>query len=166
MALRFLTFSLLTLTIFITLWLLEATCQFSSVRAADAYQCSPTAEDEMGPLYKPGAPLRKAVGSGYLIMGTVKSAADCSVIPGAQIEIWLAGPQGLYGDEWRATLFSSADGTYHFASHVPPNYGTGRAHIHIKATAGKFRGLVTQHYPKMGRGEEIFDLVLVPKNSN
>ncbi len=31
----------------------------------------------MGPLYVQGAPERNQVGSGYLLMGTVKSAADC-----------------------------------------------------------------------------------------
>ncbi len=164
MALRFLTFSLGVLSIFLLLWALEMACTLSDAKANPAYKCLPTAEDEMGPLYKPGAPQRHSVGEGYLLIGEVKSAADCSPLPGAQIEIWLAGPGGLYGEAWRATLFSSDKGTYYFTSHVPPNYGTGRPHIHIKVAADKYRELVTQHYPKDGTGMAVFDLVLVPYN--
>lgn len=142
----------------------DTSAQFTLSHAAttSAGQCLPTAEDEMGPLYKAGAPLRNSVGVGYLLMGKVRSAADCALISGAKIEIWLAGPDGLYGDDWRATLFSSTKGTYHFQSHAPPNYGTGRAHIHLKVTADNFKDLITQHYPITGAGEAIFDLNLVP----
>lgn len=128
------------------------------------YQCTPTPEDELGPLYKPGAPVRNSVGKGYLLFGTVKSATDCREIPSARIEIWLVGPDGDYGDAWRATLFSSVRGTYFFESHVPPVYGTRRAHIHLKVTANNYQELVTQHYPARGAGEANLDLVLTPSN--
>ena len=80
-------------------------------------QCEPTAEDEMGPFYKPDAPYRTSVGTGYLLLGTVKAANDCSPIPAAKIELWMTGPNGRYGDAWRATLFSADNGTYYFVSH-------------------------------------------------
>ncbi len=126
--------------------------------------CQPTLEDELGPLYRAGAPMRNSVGTGYLLFGAVKSARDCEPISGAKIEIWLAGPQGVYGDQWRATLLSSEKGAFHFTSHVPPDYGTGRAHIHLKVTADGYSDLITQHYPVKGAGEAIFDLVLEPQN--
>jgi protocatechuate 3,4-dioxygenase beta subunit len=163
MAYRFLTFCLGILSIFLLLWALEMACTLSDATAESGFKCLPTAEDEMGPLYKPGAPVRQSVGSGYLLMGEVKSAADCQPVSGAKIEIWMAGPGGLYGDNWRATLFSSDKGTYHFTSHVPPNYGTGRPHIHIKVTTDNYKELVTQHYPKSDAGMAVFDLVLIPE---
>lgn len=132
------------------------------VQAAETYACSPTQEDEMGPLYRPEAPVRHSVGDGYLLMGRVKSAVDCAPIAHARIEIWLAGPEGIYGDDWRATLFSTAGGTYYFRSHVPPRYGLGRPHIHLKVTTPGFASLITQHYPGPGTGEAVFDLVLRP----
>ena len=127
-----------------------------------AYACEPTVEDELGPLYVQGAPIRNQIGTGYLLMGTVKSAADCTPIDGAMIEVWTAGPQGHYGDDWRATLFSAVNGGYYLRSHVPPGYGTGRAHIHIKVSSSGYETLVTQHYPTKDAGEGLFDLVLVP----
>jgi len=150
--------------LFTSLFLLSSLCVNPEGIHAEmpAYACEPTAEDEMGPLYVQGAPERNEVGAGYLLMGTVRSAADCTPITDARIEIWMAGPQGHYGDEWRATLFSAGNGSYYFRSHVPPNYGTGRPHIHIKVSRDGYKTLITQHYPAAHAGEAIFDLILVP----
>lgn len=127
-----------------------------------AYRCVATPEKELGPLYQEGAPARNIVGEGYLLFGTVKSATDCGEIPSARIEVWMAGPQGLYGEDWRATLFSNDKGAYYFQSHSPPDYGTGRPHIHIKVRADGFQTLTTQHYPDKDAGDALFDLILVP----
>ncbi len=65
------------------------------VTAAEApYQCEPTVEDEMVPFYRPDAPYRNSVGTGYLLVGTVKAAHDCRPIPSAKIELWMTGPDG------------------------------------------------------------------------
>jgi protocatechuate 3,4-dioxygenase beta subunit len=116
----------------------------------------------LGPFYTPGAPVRNQVGQGYVLTGVVRSGADCSPVPGAQIEFWLAGPQGEYGDQWRATTFSAADGSYRFESHVPPPYSGRPEHIHILVSAPGFETLVTQHYPAQGSEQSVFDLVLAP----
>lgn len=130
---------------------------------ADAgYRCPPTPPDADGPFYRPDAPVRDRIGSGYLLMGEVKSAADCKPIGGARIEIWMAGPDGLYGDPWRATIFARHDGRYHFTSHVPGHYGSRPAHIHLIVNAPGFEELITQHYLVPGAGEAVFDLVLIP----
>ncbi len=47
-------------------------------------------------------------------------------------------------------------------SHAPPNYGTGRPHIHIKVSSDGYKTLITQHYPAENAGEGMFNLVLVP----
>ncbi len=116
----------------------------------------------MGPFYRPGAEVRNQVGTGYLLQGTVKSASDCSVIVKARVELWMTGPHGRYGDEWRATLFSADNGTYYFRSHSATDYGARPPHIHIRVTAPGFKTLVTQHYPVKGAGIGMFDLVLIP----
>ena len=105
--------------------------------------------------------MRTSVGSGYTLKGTVRST-DCSLVPGAEIELWLAGPDGQYDDAHRATIMSDSSGFYRFESNVPTPY-TGRPpHIHLRITADGFKELVTQHYPEAGKTEATFDIVLVP----
>jgi protocatechuate 3,4-dioxygenase beta subunit len=130
--------------------------------SAQQYQCLPTSPDADGPFYRPNAPERNQIGSGYLLMGQVKSASDCTPISGAKIEVWMAGPDGAYGDDWRATIFANQDGRYYFSSHFPGNYGNRPPHTHLVVNASGFRELITQHYMTPGQGEAIFDLVLIP----
>lgn len=130
---------------------------------AAAYECSPTAPDSMGPFYKPHAPLRSSVGEGYVLSGTVKSAADCSPVPRAQIEFWLTNPDGEYDDRHRATVMADAAGAYRFESNRPKDYGFRPPHIHMRVTAEGFQTLVTQHYPENGASKGDFEIVLIPK---
>jgi protocatechuate 3,4-dioxygenase beta subunit len=125
-------------------------------------ECKPTAEDQLGPFYKPNAPERESVGKGYELTGRALSSRDCTPIQGAKIELWMAGPDGQYTDEYRATLFSGEGGVYRFESHFPPSYSSRPPHIHIRVSASGYRTLVTQHYPVAGKAEASFDLVLVP----
>jgi protocatechuate 3,4-dioxygenase beta subunit len=125
--------------------------------------CKPTRPDALGPFYKPDAPVRSSVGKGYVLAGVVRSAKDCAAIEGAMIEFWLAGPDGDYGDQYRATLFSDKAGSYRFESHVPPPYFGRPPHIHIQISAKGYQTLVTQHYPAAGKTTAAFDIVLVPE---
>lgn len=129
-----------------------------------AYRCTPTPEDDQGPFYRPGAPVRNKLGEGYRLTGQVKSALDCRPLAGARIELWMTGPDGRYDDRWRATTFSGWNGRYHFESHFPGSYGSRPPHIHIIVNAPGFLELVTQHYPVRGESKETFDLVLIPAN--
>lgn len=106
--------------------------------------------------------MRDRIGEGYVLMGQVKSAADCAPLAGAKVEVWMTGPDGRYDDRWRATLFSHADGRYFFQSHFPGRYGNRPPHIHLSVTAAGFAELITQHYPVPGSAEAVFDLVLIP----
>jgi len=125
--------------------------------------CKPTPPDMLGPFYRPDAPVRGSVGKGYLLKGAVRSSKDCASIAGARIEFWLAGPNGEYDDEHRATVIADNSGAYTFESNFPPPYSRRPPHIHIKVGAPGFRTLVTQHYLKKGAKEGSFDLVLVPE---
>jgi len=133
------------------------------VSAEGSESCEPTPADALGPFYQPNAPLRERVGEGYILRGVVRSSSDCSPIPGAQIEIWMAGPDGAYADEFRATLFANEEGSYQFESHVPPPYSGRPPHHHFRLSAPGYQTLVTQHYPEAGATEAVFDLVLVPE---
>jgi protocatechuate 3,4-dioxygenase beta subunit len=124
-------------------------------------ECGPTQPDMLGPFYEPDAPLRDSVGKGYVLEGTVRSAGSCDPIPGAQVEVWLAGPDANYDDEYRATIIAGNDGRYRFESHFPPPYAGRPSHIHILASAPGYQPLVTQHYPEQGSQAAQFDLVLL-----
>ena len=138
--------------------------RLSYAMAADGpdSRCPPTPAGPLGPFYEPGAPERSKVGEGYLLTGTVQSSEDCRPISEAQLEFWLAGPNGQYDEAHRATVFSDAAGRYTFECNFPPQYSVRPPHIHLRVTARGFRTLVTQHYPVAGQTEGNFDLVLEP----
>jgi protocatechuate 3,4-dioxygenase beta subunit len=130
---------------------------------AAAERCAPTPWDEIGPFYRPNAPLRSKIGSGYVLSGTVRSAAGCRPIPGARVEIWQVGPAGAYDDAHRATIVADRKGRYRLETDFPPPYLNRPSHIHILVDAGGFAGLVTQHYPRRGAKRATLDLVLEPE---
>lgn len=131
------------------------------VTATSPASCAPTPPDALGPFYTPGAPIRDKVGEGYVLSGVVRSTQGCAPISGAQIEIWMAGPDGNYTDDYRATLFSDENGSYHFESHFPPPYSGRPPHHHFRISAEGYQTLVTQHYPAQGQTEAYLDFVLI-----
>jgi protocatechuate 3,4-dioxygenase beta subunit len=75
----------------------------------------------------------------------------------------MAGPDGEYIDDYRATVLTNESGEYGFESHLPPSYLRRPPHIHIRVTADGFNTLSTQHYPAEGSNKAEFDLVLIPE---
>ena len=138
-------------------------CLHATSENSMAVTCSPTPWDEIGPFYRPNAPERTRIGTGYLLSGTVRSASDCRPLHNVRIEIWQVGPDGTYDDAHRATLFSDHAGRYRLETSYPPPYGPRPSHIHILVDAKGFEGLITQHYPKKGKKRATFDLVLEPE---
>ena len=122
--------------------------------------CTPTAPDALGPFYKPGAPERNKVGDGYVLEGAVFSVDGCTPVANAQVELWMAGPDGEYRDEYRATIIADEQGRYRFESHAPPPYSGRPPHIHLRISAPGYQTLVTQHYPTAESTGATFDLVL------
>jgi protocatechuate 3,4-dioxygenase beta subunit len=129
---------------------------------SQAAACKATEPDMLGPFYKPNAPIRSSVGTGYALQGTVRSSKDCAPVPGAIIEFWLAGPDGEYDDAHRATVIADASGSYRFESNVPQPVVGRPPHIHVRVSARGFKTLVTQHYQESGKRAAVFDLVMVP----
>jgi protocatechuate 3,4-dioxygenase beta subunit len=126
---------------------------------SQARSCKPTPHDEIGPFYRQNAPVRNRIGSGYLLRGKVLDT-ECRPIPSARVEIWQAGPNGEYGDQFRATLYPDKRGRYRFETFMPPPYLNRPPHIHILVDAKGYAGLITQHYPQKGKKKARFDLVL------
>jgi protocatechuate 3,4-dioxygenase beta subunit len=131
-----------------------------SYSAATAWKCAPTPWDEIGPFYRPNAPLRSRIGIGYVLEGTVRSAATCRPIPGARIEFWQAGPDGQYSDAYRATIVTDRKGRYRLETSFPPPYARRPPHIHILVDMRGYAGLITQHYPRAGQSRATFDLTM------
>ena len=131
-----------------------------SVGSDAASRCAPTRADALGPFYEPGAPIRRKVGTGYVLSGRVLTTG-CRAIGRARIELWLANPRGEYDDAHRATVVAARDGRYRFESNRPPSYESRPPHIHIRVSARGYRTLVTQHYPRGTRTSAVFNLVLV-----
>jgi protocatechuate 3,4-dioxygenase beta subunit len=130
---------------------------------AAANRCPPTPWDEIGPFYRPNAPLRSKIGSGYTLSGTVRSAVDCRPLPGARIEFWQVGPNGSYDDLHRATIIVDKKGRYHLETDFPPPYSQRPPHIHILVDMRGFTGLISQHYPQPNKKKATMDLVLAPE---
>ena len=125
-------------------------------------KCPPTKPDALGPFYKPDAPVRNVIGSGYVLTGTVRSSADCGIISEARIEAWQAGPDGKYADAYRATFVSDASGQFRLQTDQPPGYSFRPPHIHIRVAVSGYKTLITQHYPEEEASEAAFDLILDP----
>jgi protocatechuate 3,4-dioxygenase beta subunit len=152
-----------TVAVTLAIWLAILVQLFMNTQSVLAVTCIPTPWDEIGPFYRPNAPKRTSIGTGYLLIGTVRSAGDCRPLRNARIEIWQAGPDGSYDDAHRVTLFSDHAGRYRLQTSMPPPYGRRPPHIHILVDAEGFEGLITQHYPKKGEKRTTFDLVLEPE---
>jgi protocatechuate 3,4-dioxygenase beta subunit len=140
--------------------ILIAALASSAELAASPWKCTPTPQDEIGPFYRPNPQLRSRIGSGYILQGTVRSAATCRPIPGARVEFWQAGPNGKYDDAWRAAIITDRRGRYRLTTAVPPPYSSRPSHIHILVDMRGYAGLITQHYPTPGKRGASFDLVL------
>lgn len=147
-----------TFTIFCAVVLL-----FIANTGTAAKRCPPTPWDEIGPFYRPGAPVRSKIGSGYVLSGIVRSAAGCRPLPGARIEFWQANPSGAYDDAHRATIIADHQGRYRLETDYPAPYGQRPSHIHILVDMHGFAGLISQHYPQRNKRSATLDLVLSPE---
>lgn len=131
-------------------------------QSAPVANCKPTPFDELGPFYRPGAPVRARVGNGYVLSGQVRSVTGCQPLPSSRIEFWLVNPEGQYDDAHRATVYSDSKGYYRFESNRPTDYVGRLPHIHMMVTAEGHEQLITQHYPKANEAEAEFNMVLAP----
>lgn len=110
--------------------------------------------------YKPNAPVRSHVGTGFVLGGTVRSEIDCSAMRGVRVELWLRGPDGQYDDVHRGTVITDGSGRFRFESNFP---GGSFPHIHVRVAAPDYRPLVTTFLPRPNTSSGVLDLVLEPE---
>jgi protocatechuate 3,4-dioxygenase beta subunit len=120
-----------------------------------------------GPFYVSGAPeladgelnYTRLPGERIALVGHVYAGPDTSTpIPGAKVEIWQADSSGNYhpnasGDAsvfaagvvgLRGYVLADAAGAYRFVTIYPGSYPGRTRHLHVRATAEGFAGVVTQ----------------------
>ncbi len=124
-------------------------------------QCQLTQNGFSDGAYKPNAPVRSRVGTGFVLSGIIRSGIDCAAIPGAHVEFWFAGPSG-YDDAHRGTVIADAGGKYRFESSVLAGNGGWRPHMHVRVAVPGHRPLVTVYLPQAGTSAGTLDLVLEP----
>lgn len=135
-------------------------------------QCTPTADDILGPYYRPNAPVRTSLapveqeGTPLIISGQVLDTA-CNPMEGAIIEVWQTDHHGVYDNEsaefrFRGRLQTDTQGQYQLKTRVPGRYAIGERvsgyglreavyrprHVHFKITKPGFKDLITQLYFK------------------
>lgn len=125
---------------------------------------TPTTTDILGPLYRPGAPLRENLnpkdfkGEVLHLSGTIYKEDGKTPISDCLIEIWQCQPNALYdnlSDEYvyRGSQKVSTYGKYHFVTTKPVSYPVEEgssifrpAHIHMRISAIGQQDLITQIY--------------------
>lgn len=114
-----------------------------------------TQQDQEGPFYKKGSPMRNVIGQGgtaLTIKGKILKASDCATpIGNATLDIWHCDSQGNYdsqGFKCRGMVQTDNSGNYTFATIFPPPYGSRPRHIHFKVRAEGYPELTSQIYFK------------------
>jgi protocatechuate 3,4-dioxygenase beta subunit len=74
----------------------------------------------------------------------------------------MAGPDGRYSDDYRATLLANAQGRFQLESIMPPAYGGGVPHMHVKVSAKGYRDDGAEYLLKPDQKDGTLDLVLAP----
>ena len=115
----------------------------------------PTANEELGPFYKKGAPnqaiLRNAGDAGFplRVTGAVFNTRG-ERVPEARIDLWqtdAAGHYDLQGYRYRCNLIAGKSAAYRIETVMPGHYGLRPVqHIHYLVRAPGHKPLVTQAY--------------------
>lgn len=130
--------------------------------AATAPKCPVTSTGYMDPNYTPNPPLRSHVGNGFVLMGVIRSGIDCAVLPRVRVEIWHAGPTGVYDAIHRGTVITDGGGRYRFETDFPGS-SFGQPHIHVRVAVPGFKPTVAVFLPKPGTKTGELDIVLEPE---
>ncbi|MBX5496516.1 MAG: dioxygenase [Bryobacteraceae bacterium] len=117
-----------------------------------------TEDNQEGPYYKPGAPIRSNLvekgmpGTRLLLTGKVLGL-DGKPLPNAEIDLWQADANGQYdniGFRLRGRVFTNDSGLYQIETIIPRHYGAGSyprpPHLHVKVRKGDGPVLTTQLY--------------------
>lgn len=118
-----------------------------------------TEDNQEGPFYKPGAPVRESLidkgmpGTRLVLAGRVLGV-DGRPLEGAELDFWQASAEGQYDNDGfilRGRLYSRPGGHYRLETVIPKHYDAGGRyprppHIHVKASKPGGPVLTTQLY--------------------
>jgi catechol 1,2-dioxygenase len=125
-----------------------------------------TASAVEGPFYRPGAPVRTDIarpdepGDVCFVAGRVTDAVTGAPLAGVLLDVWQAGPSGLYEHEdpdqpdWnlRGRLYSDEAGRYELRTVVPPPYEIPQGPVNrLLATVGRNRVRPAHFHVKLSR---------------
>jgi protocatechuate 3,4-dioxygenase beta subunit len=141
--------------------------------------CTQTADNILGPFYKPNAPFRNDLTTGASVTQSLEVSGrvvgcDCETpLAGAVVDIWQADESGAYdnaGFVLRGRMQTDADGLYRYTSVLPGAYLNGSQyrpkHVHYKISHPEASELVTQLYfqgdPYIAQDPYVNDALVMP----
>lgn len=125
--------------------------------------CAPTVSTVGTPASPPPATVQPGESGRLALRGTVRSSAGCAPIPGALVEIWLAGPSGEYDDSNHTSQMAGADGLYQFDCAIAADAAGRWQPIHLRISARGYTPLVTEYMPASAQPDGVLNLVLKPE---
>ena len=122
-------------------------------------RCEPTESNPGGTNnYIPDAPALDSLGDGFVITGTVRSAAGCRPLEGVRVQVWLATETGSEQDN-RASLRTDASGQYRIET-APTVPQFGEPNIHVGYDDGKYGEVFIRRMVDLDDTRAVVDLNL------
>jgi hypothetical protein len=122
--------------------------------------CIATASEVLPQHYEAGAPERPSIGKGFTLTGVILAEGTCLPVSDALVEVWLAGPDGSFGTDWRASLRSDEAGAFAIDTHPPVAAEGGLAAVYMRVSAAGLDPVVTTHWPAAGVPASTLAIVL------
>jgi hypothetical protein len=121
--------------------------------------CEATASNPGGTNnYIPDAPRLTSLGSGFVITGLLRAAADCAPLAGVRVQVWLATETGSERDN-RASVLTGADGRYRIeTSPTIPQFG--EPNIHVGYDDGDYREVFIRRVVDLDDERAVVNLTL------
>ncbi len=125
-------------------------------------RCEPTQSNPGGTNnYIPGARRQDSLGEGFVIRGTVRSAAGCRPLEGVRVQVWLATETGGEQDN-RASVFTDADGAYRIET-APTIAQFGEPNIHVGYHDGDYGEVFIRRVVDLEDSRAVVDLTLAQR---
>ena len=127
--------------------------------AEDRRSCKATRSNPGGTNnYIPEAPAAESLGSGFVITGRVRAAANCKPLEDIRVQVWLATRTGGEQDN-RASVRTDADGRYRIETDpTVPQFG--EPNIHVGYDDGDYREVFIRRVVDLDDKRAVVDLTL------
>ena len=108
--------------------------------------------------YIPDAPAAESLGSGFVITGRVRAAADCKPLEDVRVQVWLATETGGEQDN-RASVRTDGDGRYRIETDTTvPQFG--EPNIHVGYDDGDYREVFIRRVVDLDDKRAVVNLTL------